>query len=121
MFIKYNANPFNSCIDDCLIRAITLGTRNNYFDVFDDMCEIADEKGWEIDALRTGSYYLSMNGFDLGVPNQPVTVKQFSNLEKGPRIVIVNGHATFTKDGSWDDTWNCARYRVKYVFRKINS
>lgn len=121
MFIKKNANPYGKCIDDCLIRAITLGTGHEYFDVFDDMCKIADQKGWEIDELRTGWKYLSINGFEAGEPNRPVTVKQFSNIEKEPRIVIVNGHATFTKDGNWYDTWNCARYKVKYVFKKSNS
>ena len=117
MFVNVNVNPYGADIDDCLIRAITLGTGKSYFDVLDDMIKIADEKGWEINELRTGMHYLYSLNWEMCELIQPQTVKQFSATTTDPRIVIVNGHATFCKDGNVYDTWNCNRYKVKYVFR----
>ena len=118
MFIEKNVNPFGVNIDDCLIRAITIATGKDYQDVFDELCWVADEKGWDIDELRTAIVYLNDLGWESYELSAPVTVKQFSNDIRDPRIVIVNCHATFTKDGNVYDTWNPNRYRVKYVFRK---
>ena len=119
MFIETNANPYNVNIDDCIIRAITLATGKQYFDVFDDMIKIADDKDWEIDEIRTANEYLKGLGWQMyDVLGKAPTVKQYSKMYSDPEIVVVNGHATFTKDGNIYDTWNCSRYHVKYVFRK---
>ena len=120
MFIETNANPYNVNIDDCVIRAITLATGKHYFDVFDDMIEIADHNDWNIDELRTAIKYLNDLGYEYCELVNKLTVKQYSQQVHDPRIIIVNGHATFTKDGNIYDTWNCSRYKVKYVFRKCN-
>ena len=118
MFVETNANPYNANIDDCLLRAITLATGKPYFDVFDDMIAIADHNNWNIDELRTGIKYLNDLGWDWCDLDRHMTVKQYAQAVTEPRIVIVNGHATFTKDGNTYDTWNCNRYHVKYVFKK---
>lgn len=120
MFIEYNANPYKVNIDDCLIRAITLGTGNDYMDVMDGLIEIADANGWEIDEMRTGWQYLTNNGWQCCELEGRYTVKQYAEQITEPRIVVVNGHATFTKDGNTFDTWNTNRYKVKYAFRKCN-
>lgn len=120
MFIECNANPYNVNIDDCLIRAITLATGKDYQDVFDELCYIADEKGWDIDEFRTAVVYLHDLGWEACELSTSVTVKQFSNEIHEPRIIIVREHATFTKGGNVYDTWNPNRYKVQYVFRKCN-
>lgn len=121
MFIEYNANPYKVNIDDCLIRAITLGTGNDYMDVMDGLIEIADANGWEIDEMRTGWQYLISNGWECCELEWGCTVKQYTKIITEPRIVIVNGHATYTEGGNVYDTWNCNRYKVQRVFRKCNS
>lgn len=118
MFIKMNANPYDENIDDCLIRAITLATGKDYFDVFDGMCETADCNNWDIDELRTAIKYLTSIGWEVCHLEKPATVKQFSKMYTDPMVVIVKGHATFTKDGNTYDTWNPNRYHVNHVFRK---
>ena len=120
MFVATNANPYNACIDDCIIRAITLATGKDYFDVFDGLIEIADHNEWQIDELRTAATYLSNNGWQMYDLDKSPTVKQFSQTITEPTIVIVNEHMTFTKDGNVYDTWNCNRYRVKFIFQKEN-
>lgn len=122
MFIKTNANPYDKMIDDCAIRAITLATKKDYFDVMDGLIAVADELDWNIDELRTINKYLTSIGWEFcELEGYKPTVKQFATQITDPRIVIVNGHATFTKDGNTYDTWNCNRYRVNYVYRKRNS
>lgn len=119
MFIETNANPYNKCIDDCAIRAITLATKKDYFDVMDGLIDVADEHDWAIDELRTINKYLTSIGWELcELEGYKPTVKQFATKITDPRIVIVNGHATFTENGNTYDTWNPNRYRVNYVYHK---
>lgn len=119
MFIETNANPYNKCIGDCAIRAITLATGKDYFDVMDGLIDVADEHDWAIDELRTINKYLVSIGWEFcELEGYKPTVKQFAEAIADPRIVIVNGHATFTKNGNTYDTWNPNRYRVNYVYRK---
>lgn len=121
MFIKYNANPYGVYIEDCAIRAITVATSKDYFEVFDGLIAVADyHDDWEIDEIRTINEYLLSIGweaFEVVGESKP-TVKQYAEEFTEPRIVIVNGHATCTKNGNTYDTWNCNRYRVKYGYRK---
>lgn len=118
MFIKTNTNPYDKNIDDCAIRAITLATKKDYMDVMDGLIAVADDHDWEIDELRTVNTYLVSIGWEFCELECRCTVKQFATAITDPRIVIVNGHATFTKDGNTYDTWNCNRYHVKYTYRK---
>lgn len=122
MFIETNANPFGANIDDCIIRAITLATEKDYQEVFDGLCNIADEKEWDIDELRTMDVYLKSLGWEsYEIDGYIPTVKQYANKFTDPSIVIVRGHATFTKDGNVYDTWSPNRYKVRYVFKKCNA
>lgn len=119
MFIKYNANPYNKNINDCVIRAITKATGKDYFDVMDGLIAVADKRDWDIDELRTINIYLASIGWEFcELDDYKPTVKQFADAIADPRIVIVNGHATYTENGNTYDTWNCNRYKVKYVYRK---
>lgn len=121
MFIEYNAHPYGVNIDDCAIRAITCATGKDYFDVMDGLIDAADEHDWAIDELRTINKYLISIGWEFcELEGYKPTVKQFATEITDPRIVIVNGHATFTENGNTYDTWNPNRYRVNYVFRKCN-
>lgn len=124
MFIETNANPYGKHIDDCAIRAITLATCKDYFDVMDGLIEVADTIGkeeWSIDEIRCISKYLTSIGWECCEPTTYMTVKQFAQQFTDPRIVIVRGHATFTCDTNTYDTWNCNKYKVHYSFRKCNS
>lgn len=117
-FIEYNANPYGANMDDCIIRAVTKATGKDYMDVMDGLIDIADEEGWDIDELRTMWTYLMENEWECCECEGKFTVKQYSEQIKEPRIIIVNGHATYTEGGNIYDTWNPSRYRVKRVFRK---
>jgi hypothetical protein len=119
MFVKCNTNPWNKCIDDCGIRAIAKATGKDYFDVMDGLIAVADSHDdWDIDELRTINEYMLSIGWEAAEPTNRVTVKQFAEQVTDPRVVIVKGHGTCTMNGNTYDTWNCNRYRVKWVYRK---
>lgn len=120
MFIECNVNPYGKNMEDCLIRAITKATDKDYMEVMDGLIAVADEHEWEIDETRTGAVYLKSIGWDLFEPSRRVTVNQFSKLVTDPRVVFVRGHATYTEGGNIYDTWNCSRYKVNYIFAKVN-
>ena len=112
MFIEHNENPYNKNMDDCLIRAIAKGTGKPYMEIMDELIDVADAMGWQ---------YLISNGWECCELEWGCTVKQYTKIITEPRIVIVNGHATYTEGGNVYDTWNCNRYKVQRVFRKCNS
>lgn len=117
-FIEYNANPYGKNMDDCIIRAVTKATNKDYMDVMDGLIAVADNEGWDIDELRTMWKYLTTIGWECCDVEGRWTVKQFAECSTEPRIIIVNGHATYAEGGNIYDTWNPSRYRVKRVFRK---
>ena len=121
MYIEYNANPYGANIDDCVIRAITKATGKPYMDVMDGLIAVADERedDWDIDELRTAWTYLNLHGWGCCTPtNGRYTVKQYSEQITEPRLLVVNGHMTYSEGGNVYDTWNCNRYKVNHVFRK---
>lgn len=121
MFIECNMNPWKKCIDDCAIRAISKATGKDYFDVMDGLISVADDHDdWDIDQVRTIDTYLKSIGWEYCEPADDwrPTVKQFAKEITEPCVVIVKGHATCTKDGNTYDSWNCNRYKVKYLYRK---
>lgn len=118
-FIEYNANPYGANIDDCICRAITNATGKPYMEVFDGLCAVADDNdGWDIDELRTAWTYLMSIGWECCEIEGRWTVKQYTEHVTEPRLIVVNGHMTYSEGGNVYDTWNCNRYKVSRVFRK---
>ncbi len=119
MFIEYNANPFKANIGDCMIRSISLALDMNYMDVFDGLIKIVDERGWELDEMRTGMQFLLDHDWEYVEPINKITVSKLSKEIKSPMVAICKGHATYLDgNGNILDTWNPGRYKVKYGFMK---
>lgn len=119
MFIEYNANPFNANIGDCMIRSISLALDMNYMDVFDGLIKIVNERGWELDEMRTGMQFLLDHDWEYVEPISKITVSKLSKEIKLPMVAICKDHATYLDgNGNILDTWNPGRYKVKYGFMK---
>lgn len=118
-FIEYNANPYGANIDDCICRAITKATGKSYMEVFDGLIAVADDNdGWDIDELRTAWTYLNSIGWECCDVGGRWTVKQYTEQVKEPRLLVVNGHMTYSEGGNVFDTWNPNRFKIRHVFRK---
>lgn len=120
MFKYLNRNPYGANIDDCVIRAISLALDLDYMQVFDDLCQIADELGSEVDRSDVFIKYLKSKNWECYEPRFDMTVKKLTDLSDDPALIVVNGHMTFVKDGNTYDTWNPNRYKVKYLFLNDN-
>ena len=119
MFIECNMNPWQKCMDDCTIRAISKATGKDYFDVMDGLIDVADSHDdWDIDEIRTIDAYMLSIGWKPVVPSTRTTVKQLAEQTTDPRVVLVNGHATCTMNGNTYDSWNCNRYHVIWAYKK---
>lgn len=117
MFIEHNENPYNSNVDDCVIRAITFALNIDYWDVFDELCEINDTKypDCQLTTFPVFNEYLKRHGLELLEFTEKLTVKQLSDsFDKGTVLVLVNGHMTVVKDGDIYYTWNPSRYKCQF-------
>lgn len=119
MFIEYNANPFKANIGDCMIRSISAALHLDYMDVFDGLIKICDERGYELDEMRTGMQFLLDHDWEYVEPVNKITVSKLSKEIDRPMIAVCKGHATYLDgNGNILDTWNPGRYKVKYGFMK---
>lgn len=102
-----------------MIRSISLALDMNYMDVFDGLIKIVDERGWELDEMRTGMQFLLDHDWEYVEPISKITVSKLSKEIKSPMVAICKGHATYLDgNGNILDTWNPGRYKVKYGFMK---
>lgn len=119
MFIEHNENPYGANIDDCVIRAITFALNIDYWDVFDELCNINDTiyPNLNINSFPVFDMYLKRHGLECREFNTKLTVKQFSDgFDEGIVLVLVNGHMTVVKDGNIYDTWNPSRYKCQFCW-----
>lgn len=119
MFIEYNRNPNGDNIDDCVIRAISFCTNKPYWDVFDGLCEIADELKLEVNSFAVFNKYLTNNDYELREFHNKMTVKAVADMfaEYDEKIMLlVNDHVTSVYKGDTYDTWNCNRYIARFMW-----
>lgn len=123
-YIKYNANPLNKNVDDCVIRAISKGLSKDYDEVYMDLVKI----GFEIKAMpnsqQTYEKYLKGLGYNrLKLPkksdNTKYSVKEFMSAHDiGTYILTIQGHMTVVVDGTLYDTWDCSRSKICLCYTK---
>lgn len=112
----YNANPKKKLtVGDCVIRAITKASGEEYIKVYDSLCEIGRglccPPNWK-DAFEE---YLKNNGFvKMKQPKKPngkkYTVTELAKeIKKGRIVVSIARHLTCIVDGTIYDTWDCSQ------------
>ena len=105
MYNYYNANPYNRHIDDCVVRAISVLTNRNWYDVYDELSDLASDKGLMFDSVEFVEDYL-----DKRYPREchyAKTVGEFANeFPYGKYAVTMNGHITAILNGTIKDTFN---------------
>lgn len=111
MYVNYNASPCHARVGDCVIRAISKATGDDWETTFVGvvleayrMCDMPSSNAvW-------GSY-LKRKGFTRAViPDSKVdnyTVADFAkDNPKGTYILAISGHVVCVQDGDWFDTWD---------------
>lgn len=123
-FKYYNNNPYSEHIDDCVIRAISLFTHRNYYEVFDALCEYAGDDR-EPNQGNVFLPWLISQGYEVREFTEKITVSKFLNeLNKTDEpdafdaLILVNGHLTAIIGGVCYDTWDCGRYKCELMIIK---
>lgn len=122
-WIKYNNNPKQKDVGDCVTRAIAKCTKRTWTDTFMRLSEIAVTTGYPHEYRETYEKLISANKY-VKIPMQgsKFTVNQLAEMQKeivlpNPRWLIrVKGHLTTIVEGRIYDTWDCGRRQSLALF-----
>lgn len=105
MYKYYNANPYGNDISDCVIRSLSVLTNRDWRDVYDELTDLAGDKGLMFDRVEFVEDYL-----DDRYPREchySKTVGEFAKeYPYGKYAVTMNGHITAIIDGLVIDTFD---------------
>ena len=111
MFIKYQPNPRGRSAGDCVIRAISKATGQDWDTTYAGVCR----KGYELCDMPSSDYVWGEYLKDLGFRREVVpddfgsdyTVETFAAEHfRGTYILAIGGHVVCVVDGNWYDSWN---------------
>lgn len=119
MYVSYNANPDNSRVDDCVIRAISTATDKSWEETYIGVCLYGLMLHDMPSANHVWGDYLEANGFERSViPNRKYTVRDFAREHKqGTYILAISGHVVACVDGDYYDTWDSGDCIPVYFWR----
>lgn len=118
MYKYYNNNPYNRHIDDCTIRALSLLTDKSWNEVYDELSDLANDKGLMFDSVVFVEDYL-----DKRYPRECHYSKTIGEFAKefpyGKYAVTTNGHITAIIDGIIYDTFDPSKRIMRCAWEII--
>lgn len=122
---KFNANPRNRKTTDCVIRAISVASGNEYKKVVDDLVDVWKDTGYHIGEKRTYEKVLESYGFvKRPMPWKPNGTKYRVGevdevLEQGSVAVVAMAHHLVAYvEGELVDTWDCRHKSILNMYVK---
>lgn len=116
---KYlNVNPDGETTGDCVVRAISLATGIDYFDVSEDLIISADQLN--CDALYVCCYAnLLDNIYNLEpIECEGLTAGEFADIYPYGRYIIrMDAHLSCVIDGCIYDIWDCRNEFLTHAWR----
>ena len=107
----FNINPDKNKIGDCVIRAVAKATGKEWEEVYKDLCAIGLEQHRMPNDKEVYTAYLTKMGWKkMPMPRngrKRMTIKQFSQEQKGVYIISIARHLTVIDNGTLYDIWNC--------------
>ena len=108
-FIYYNRNPDGDLLEDCVTRAISLGTGLEY-DGVANLLEITSKR-YKCDKLCVCCYHNLLEDilcYECVYCNHNERVKDIAKKHKHNTLIIrIEGHLTCSVKGYVMDTWDC--------------
>ena len=118
-FIKYNPNPCNNYVGDCVIRAICTAMSKTWQETYIDICICGYMLCDMPSSNKVWKHYLLNNGYEINIPTHECTIAEFCREhEKGTYILGTGEHVVAAIDGSYFDTWNSGDEMLLYYFSK---
>ena len=123
MYIFYNPNPLGKIVGDCVVRAITKATGQDWDAVYLGLMM----QGYALKDMPSTNYvwakYLKGQGFTRhAIPNicpDCYTVEDFCREHpQGNYLLATDSHLIAVVDGDWYDTWDSADAVPMYYFGK---
>lgn len=110
-FVYLNLNPYRIEENDCVCRAIELGTKVDYFVVDKLLNLLADYH--DCDKLCVCCYQHLLEdifGFPVRYCDKDETVEDIASMYPHNRLIIrVDGHLTSSVNGVIYDLWDCSK------------
>lgn len=115
MYEFYNENPLGLFEDDCVVRAISCATNRSWDTVYDELSDLAQERGTLLDKRDFVRWYLNTNFSRIS--NPPYKVKEVArNFKNNIVLCTVRGHIICIKYGIIYDTFNPSERIVEDVW-----
>lgn len=123
MYIKYNPNPHAARVGDCVVRAISKATGQEWEKTYMDLCLYGLMEGDMPSANAVWGKYLKEKGYvRRTLPDKCpccYTVEDFTrDYPSGNFILALNGHVVCACDGNHFDTWDSGRETVNFYWTK---
>ena len=114
-----NVNPKNKKTSDCVIRALSVASGKDYYEVMDELYELSKKTGHMFNTKQTYEKWLEMNDFDkykqpkkeCGSKWMVGDINKLTFEDKSIVISMAN-HLSAVVDNKLVDTWDCRR---KYI------
>lgn len=121
MFVEYNANPNESRVGDCVVRAISTALGEPWEDVYIELADLGLKMGDMPSSNHVWGTYLYRKGYDVNlIPNYcPVcmTVSEFAlDHPQGTYILGTGTHAVAVVDGDYIDSFDSGDFVPIYYF-----
>lgn len=118
MYKYYNANPRKRHIDDCVVRSISVLTNRDWYDVYDELSDLAMNQGYMFDGVEFVEDYL-----DDRYPREchySKTVGEFTEeYPYGKYAITMPNHITALVDGTLIDAFDPSDRIMRCAWRII--
>lgn len=105
MYLFYNENPLKLFEDDCVVRSISCATNRSWDNVYDELSDLAQERGTLLDKKEFVRSYLDTHFKRIN--NPPYKVYEVAEKFKNNIVLCtMRGHITCIKYGIIYDTFN---------------
>lgn len=121
----YNPNPKGKLTGDCVIRALSKALNEDWYSVYDDLCEEGKRAGDWGNTNSVWGAYLRRRGFDRYIipnycPNCYTLADFAQEHDRGTYIVATGTHVVCIKDGVIYDSWDSSREIPTYYFKEAD-
>lgn len=117
-FIFLNVNPVGAIESDCVTRAITYATKEDYFTIKRKLNLVAELMDCEM--LCVGCYKFLLDevyGFKRIDEFSGKTINEALKwLKNGLFLVRVDNHLTIVENGKICDTWDCGDEEIRVIW-----
>lgn len=115
MYEFSNENPLGLYEDDCVIRSVSCATNRSWDNVYDELSDLAQEKGTLFDKRNFVRWYLDTHF--KRVNNPPYKVYEVAQMFKNNIVLCtMRGHIVCIKYGIIYDTFNPSNRTVEDVW-----